>query len=304
MKNISLLVLAGGMGSRYKGQKQVDAVSQQNESLMEFGLYDAVKLGIKKVVFIINDQFPEKYKDHLVNVLKRKGCSAYFVEQTLTKYIPEEYEEKLASREKPLGTAHAVYCGKDIIREPFITMNADDFYGEESFNKAVKAIQDNQIDPSNYGMLAFRLKNTLSKNGSVSRGVCQLENDNLLNVEEFTSIEKHKNKIEGLNEEYERKMLDENAPVSMNFWLLHPSFFELAEKNLMEFLAHTADLSTKEFYLPGVIDHALQKEKIKVKALPTSAQWFGLTYGGDKEFVSDQIEKMKAAGKYPEKLWE
>lgn len=304
MKNISLLVLAGGMGSRYKGQKQVDAVSQQNESLMEFGLYDAVKLGIRKVVFIINDQFPEKYKDHLVNVLKRKGCSAYFVEQTLTKYIPEEYEEKLEGREKPLGTAHAVYCGKDIIREPFITMNADDFYGAQSFEKAVHAIQDNQIDENNYGMLAFRLKNTLSKNGSVSRGICKLENDNLLNVEEFTSIEKHKNKIEGLNEKYNQKAIAENAPVSMNFWLLHPSFFELAEKNLIAFLEDNADLSTKEFYLPGVIDQALKEGRIKVKAFPTSAQWFGLTYGGDKEFVTDQIEQMKAAQEYPEKLWD
>lgn len=301
---ISLVVLAGGLGSRYKGQKQIDAVSKQNESLMEFALFDAVKLGITKVVFIINDQFPEDYKDYLVNVLKKKNCSAYFVEQTLTKYIPEEFEEKLAERQKPLGTAHAVFCGKDIIREPFITMNADDFYGFESFSTAVRAIQENKIDAENYASLTFKLKNTLSNNGSVSRGICTVKNGNLLEVEEFTNIENTSEGPQGFNELLQKEKLDADAAVSMNFWVLHPSYFEWAEKDLNEFLEDHADLSSKEFYLPSVIDRALKAGEIKVKALPTAAQWFGLTYKGDKEFVSSAIEKLKEQQIYPEKLWE
>lgn len=301
---ISLVVLAGGLGSRYKGQKQVDSISRQNESLMEFALFDAVKLGITKVVFIINDQFPEDYKDYLVNVLKKKNCSVYFVEQTLTKYIPEAYEEKLAERQKPLGTAHAVYCGKDIIREPFITMNADDFYGFESFSAAVQAIQENKIDAENYALLSFKLKNTLSNNGSVSRGICTVKNGRLLEVEEFINIENTPEGPQGFNEDLQKEKLDPDAAVSMNFWVLHPSYFEFAEKDLNEFLEENSDLSSKEFYLPGVIDQALKSDQIKVKALPTAAQWFGLTYKDDKKFVSSVIEKLKEKKVYPDKLWD
>ncbi len=304
MNKISLLILAGGLGSRYQGQKQIDSISKQKESLMEFALYDAVKSGIQKFVFIINNQFPEEYKNHLIDILKKKNCSAYFVEQTLTKYIPEKYQEKLAKRKKPLGTAHAVLCAKDIIQEPFITMNADDFYARKSFEIAVKAIKENKINQENFAMLAFKLKNTLSKNGSVSRGICQLENEKLIAVEEFTKIEKNKNQLKGLNEKLEKQILKENTPVSMNFWILHPSFFALAEKEMISFLEKNKEIISKEFYLPGVIDQSLKENKIKVNVLPTSAQWFGLTYKEDKTFVEEKIAKMKAEKIYPEKLWE
>lgn len=304
MNKISLVVLAGGLGSRYNGQKQIDSVGGEKESLMEFALFDAMELGIRKVVFIINNQFPEEYKDYLVNVLGRRNCSAYFVEQTLTKYIPEEYLEKLEEREKPLGTAHAVYCGKDIIKEAFITMNADDFYGKDSFAKAIQAVNENEIDAQNYAMVAFELKNTLSKNGSVSRGICAIQNGKLIEVEEFTNIEKSSSQIEGSNMDFEQKILNPDAAVSMNFWVLHPSFFELAEKGLTDFLENHSDLSSVEFYLPNVIDQALKEKNVEVKVLSSSEKWFGLTYKGDKVFVKDKIDELKAVGKYPIKLWE
>src|SRR5699024_9397675 len=198
---------------------------------------------------------------------------------------------------------HAVFCAKEIIQEPFITMNADDFYGLESFEIAVKAIRKNKIDENNYAMLAFQLKNTLSKNGTVSRGICRFENHQLKEVEEFTSIEKQQNKNIGKNENFETETLQEKDPVYMNFWILHPSFFALAEKNLTHFFTENKDLSTKEFYLPGVIDQSLKENKIQVKVLPTSAEWFGLTYQEDKYFVKEEIEKMKKAEIYPEELW-
>lgn len=301
---ISLLILAGGMGSRYKGQKQVDAITKEKESLMEFALFDAARLGVEKFVFVINDQFPESYKDHLVNVLNKKDCSAYFVEQTLFKYIPEEFTDKIKERQKPLGTAHAVYCAKDIIKEPFITVNADDFYGPQSFEKAIQVIKEGGISENNFAMLAFRLKNTLSNNGSVSRGICEVNNGYLKDVEEFTSIEKKNNKIVGFNENYKEEILDEETQVSMNFWVLDPAFFERIENDLYRFLKENTDLSSKEFYLPGVIDNGLKEGKVQVEIVPTSSSWFGLTYRGDREMVARKIMEMKDSKTYPERLWE
>lgn len=303
INNTTLLILAGGMGSRYKGQKQIDTISENNETLMEYALYDAVKVGIRKFVFIINEMFPEAYKKTIYNLLTRQNAEVHFIEQTLDKHIPKKYLLKLSSRRKPLGTAHAVYCAKDKINGPFITMNADDFYGLETFKTARLSIDNKEVLENQYVMLAFELGNTLSENGSVSRGKCDVTNGLLYKVEEYTFIEKMENQIMGLDEEMKAKTLQKNDLVSMNFWILDPSFFQFCEKELFRFLEENSNVNTNEFYLPSVIDTVIQNKKVNVKVLATSEKWFGLTYPGDKQKVMSEIQLKKQQGVYPEKLW-
>ncbi len=302
MNDITLLVLAAGLGSRYKGQKQTDTIGNQEERLMEFALYDAQKLGIKKFVFIVNNRFPKNYKNYLKTVLGSRGCILHFVEQTLQKSIPENYKNKIEGRTKPLGTAHAVLCAQPYVTGPFITVNADDFYGFHAFEAAVNNVCQHKINADTYAMVAFRLQNTLSHNGSVSRGVCTVNRNNLKEVEEFKEIEKTGQGIYGINELGEKKELAEDTWVSMNFWVLPPSFFKLVETRLQQFL-QTANMVIAEFYLPDVINYALAENRAMVQVIPTSEQWFGLTYQGDKEAVITAISQQKKAGKYPQKLW-
>ena len=301
---VSLLILAGGMGSRYKGQKQIDILSANNETLMEFALYDAIRVGIRKFVFVINDKFPSEYKERITNLLKARGCEVYFVEQTLEKFIPEKYLTKISGRTKPLGTAHAVWCAKEVIQEAFITMNADDFYGYKTFERAFQYIEKGKISHRKFAMCAFELKNTLSENGSVSRGICTVSDNKLTNVEEFTRIERVNNNIKGLNEALKPKSLKPDARISMNFWVLMPSFFKMAARELEVFLEKHQDLSKVEFYLPSVIDKGIQNKEISVQVLPTSEKWFGLTYPGDKARVMKALAVKKKNGFYPVNLWE
>lgn len=301
---MSLLVLAAGMGSRYKGQKQADGVSEHGETLMEFALYDAVKAGVEKVVFIINDQFEEEFKNRLEENLRKKNCEVHFVIQTKEKYIPKEYLPKVESRTKPLGTAHAVLCAKEVISEPFMTINADDFYGRNTYEIAVEAVNSGKINSRNYAMMGFRLKNTLSKNGPVSRGICQVENQKLTEIKEFSGIQKMDGIVSGLNEEGQKETLDENNLISMNFWVLDSSFMDLAEKELIHFLERLEPGSNEEFYLPKTVDTALRKNIAQVSVLPTNAHWFGLTFPDDKELVVKSIADLKAKEVYPNKLWD
>lgn len=304
MDKTSLLILAGGMGSRYRGSKQIDTVGSGNESLMEFALFDALKIGIRKFVLIINSEFPEDYKIRLQKVIEANDAELNFVIQQPDTLIPERYHSKLQNRKKPLGTGHAVYCAKDVIDGPFVTINADDYYGRQSFENAAELIKNHQISDQFFGMTAFELQNTLSENGSVSRGICRLNGELLESVEEFTSIQKFNNQISGQNKKGESKELNQNDLVSMNFWILDTSFFRLAEDELTEFLENTEDLSKSEFYLPSVIDKAIRQNRIRVRVLKTSEKWFGLTYREDKENVIGEIEAMQSKGIYPKKLWQ
>ncbi|NLN32941.1 MAG: dTDP-glucose pyrophosphorylase [Flavobacteriaceae bacterium] len=302
MNKISLLILAGGMGSRYKGQKQVDTISQK-ETLLEFALYDAIQSGVQKFVFIINSKFPKEYKSRLEKILTERKSEFYFLEQKTDNFIPNEFQLKLAKRKKPLGTAHAVLCAKEIINEPFITMNADDFYGKDSFESAVNFIRKTGNSDSKFGTVAFKLKNTLSENGTVSRGICKVENQLLKEVEEFVSIEKSGDEIKGLDKENLISKLNENDFVSMNFWILKPSFFSVIENEFYEFLVENEDLSQREFYLPSVIDKGIHEKKFEVEVHTTNEKWFGLTYPEDKSLVVREIEKLKSEGVYPKNLW-
>lgn len=302
MSKISLLILAAGMGSRYKGQKQIDTITDYNESLLEFALYDALQVGIRKFVFIINNQFPEDFQQKLNQIAKNNSFEIHFVIQTIDKYIPLSFLPKLNGRIKPLGTAHAILCAKEIIQEVFITINADDFYGRQSYAEAINMINQQQIDENNYGMIAFKLINTLSENGAVSRGVCSIRDQKLISIEEFTNIYKKALVIQGKDENLNTQTLHEADLVSMNFWILHPSFFKFAQYNLLKFLNAHEDLSTIEFYLPSVINYAIHHH-VNLRVSQSSEKWFGLTYREDKTIVTNEISKRKGLKEYPNKLW-
>lgn len=303
MNKMSLLILAGGMGSRYKGQKQIDELSENGETLMEFAIYDALKMGIAKFVFIVNNQFPEEYKNKLIQIIESREAELHFIEQKLDSHIPENYLSLLKDRKKPLGTAHAVLCAKEVIQESFITMNADDFYGQATFQKAVEHIQSGKINTDNYAMLGFELERTLSDNGSVSRGICSLKGSQLYSVEEFTHIQKEKDAIYGMSEELKPKKLEAKSMTSMNFWVLDFSFFEKAERDLKDFLKNLKQPLSAEFYLPSVVDKAIRLKEVEVEVIPTSEKWFGLTYPGDRAVVVEELIQQKEADIYPKSLW-
>lgn len=302
MNKISLLILAAGMGSRYQGQKQIDGVGRNGESLMEYALYDALQVGISKFVFVVNAQFPDELKQKFIRILDKQNAEIHFVTQTIDKFIPNEFKNLVKDRIKPLGTAHAVYCAKEIIKEPFLTMNADDFYGRESFELAFE--HATSIQATHYAMISFQLNRTLSEHGSVARGICSLEQNQLMDVEEVTSIELKDGKITGRNMRNQIIELKGDEQVSMNFWLLHPSYFGICERALSQFFAQKeVDWQKVEFYLPELINREIHQKKLSVRVLNTDEQWFGMTYRDDKTKVMQEIAQRQADGIYPTKLW-
>jgi UTP-glucose-1-phosphate uridylyltransferase len=300
MNKISLLILAGGLGSRYNGQKQVDKITEA-ETLMEFALYDALQLGIKKFIFIINNQFPTDYKLHLNEILTKKQAEVYFLIQEKSIYVPEAFHIKIKNRIKPLGTAHAVLCAKDSIHEPFITINADDFYGRNSFRLGIEFAK--KMEGDEFGIIGFELGKTLSENGKVSRGICEIENGNLVSVKEHLNIQKKEEIIQANDESGKGVTLNESDIVSMNLWVLSPKFFEFALNEFVEFLENIQNPESEEFYLPTVIDRAIHQQKIRVKVLKSDEKWMGLTYSEDKNWVKKEIQELKVKGIYPYKLW-
>jgi UTP-glucose-1-phosphate uridylyltransferase len=300
MNKISLLILAGGLGTRYKGQKQVDKITE-TETLMEFALFDALNVGIQKFVFIINDQFPTDYRIYLNEILTQNQAEVHFVLQEKNAFVPIKFQNKIKDRNKPLGTAHAVLCAKEIINEPFITMNADDFYGRMSFQLAIEFVRNRTRNE--FGIIGFELGNTLSENGKVSRGICEIELGYLKSVKEHLNIQKREDSIIALNEKLENVELKNSDVVSMNFWVLHPSYFEFAEEGFLAFLENSHDLTKDEFYLPFVIDQAIQEEKVQVNVEKSSEKWMGLTYYEDKNSVQIEIQLLKEKGIYPQNLW-
>lgn len=295
------MILAGGLGSRFKGHKQTSFVSNQ-ETLMEFALYDALQLGCRKYVLIIHAEFPENYKNRISRILKQHNSEIHFIVQTNQKFLPNVSIIQNNPRKKPLGTAHAVLCAKDVISEPFITMNADDFYGYQSFRNAFQFIQKIK-NSSECAMVAYDLEKTLSDSGSVSRGICEVENGYLKSVNEFTEIQQKKEIIRGKNEKGKEEILGNHDKTSMNFWILQPVFFEWAQILFNEFLSKSNNLIDAEFYLPSVIDHAIKEKLVQVSVLETPEKWFGMTYPEDREKVIKEIQERKIRGQYPTELW-
>jgi dTDP-glucose pyrophosphorylase len=296
----TLLVLAAGMASRYGSMKQIQAFGPGGETIMEYSIYDAIRAGFGKVVFVIRKDFEENFKSIFEPKLKDRIKTGY-VDQELT-FFTEGFEIP-KDRTKPWGTAHAVLCAKDVIKEPFAVINADDFYGRDAFEKAAKFLTT-EVSPDNFCIIGYELPKTLSENGTVSRGVCEVnEKGELIGINERTKIYREGDKI--VYEESDGKHeVPESSKASMNFWGFDPSVFSFIEDLFHKFLKEKANADPKaEFFIPIVGDAFIKSGKGKIKVIPTSAQWFGVTYKEDAPTVKKDIQQLVANGEYPSSLW-
>ena len=295
----TLLILAAGMASRYGSMKQIQGFGPSGETIMDYSIYDAIRAGFKKVVFIIRKDFADDFKNIFEPKLKGKVATDY-VYQDLKSYtgnypVPEE-------RTKPWGTAHAVLCAKEAIREPFAVINADDFYGRDAFEKAYKFLTTD-VSPSLYCIIGYQLKKTLSENGTVSRGVCVVDQaGNLVSIAERTKIYQDGDRI--TYEENEKKFdVPFDSQVSMNFWGFDPSVFAYTEKIFHEFLKEQGANPKAEFFIPIIGDKLIKEGKGNIKVIPTSSQWFGVTYKEDAPGVQASLNALIEKGEYPKSLW-
>jgi len=300
--NPTLLILAAGLGSRYGGLKQLEQIGPSGETLMDYSIYDAKRAGFGKVVFVIRKSFEEEFRKHLLSKYS-EVIEVDFVFQELD-MLPDGYSVPIG-RTKPYGTGHAVLMAQSKINTPFVVINADDFYGKDSFQAVASFL--NALDDDNkirYCLLAYKLKNTLSDHGSVSRGLCYLDkNDYLINIEEHTKIYFENNKIISIGKDNQKFELSENAPVSMNLMGFTPSAFNYFRYYFNEFIENNKNSLTAELYLPEVVSKIIKSGSAKVRVLPSNEKWFGVTYKEDKEIVVENIKQMIKNGIYPKKLW-
>src|SRR5690554_2489650 len=300
MNKPTLLILAAGVGSRYGGNKQIDGFGPKGETIMEYSIFDAVRAGFGKVVFIVREEILEMVKEVFLPRLQGK-IEVDFVVQSLNSHLPEAYFHP--DRKKPFGTAHAVLCAKDVIQEPFAVINADDFYGREAFDALGKFLST-QVQPALHCMVGYAIKNVLSDNGTVSRGVCEVnESNQLVGMVERTAIAREGERIlsRGEGEELE---IAPDTPVSMNCWGFHPSFFEATENLWSSFLSENHENLKSEFYIPMVANSLITEKKAAIEILEGGKVWFGVTYPEDKTEVINMLGKLHAAGDYPDKLWQ
>lgn len=303
MTEATLLILAGGLGSRYKGKKQIDPMGPAGECLMEYSIYDAARAGFTQLVLIINDYFNDTTKEYFIKIAKTAGLQLDFVVQKLDSFVPEEHRTKLDNRLKPWGTAHATYVARDVIKNPFVVINADDYYNKHAFKKAFDLIRQGKIAEGQYGMVAYPLSGTMSDNGTVSRGVCTIKDGFLKTVVEHTKIQKEDDKIVGLNGQDVPTQLASDTLVSMNFWVLDPSIFRVLQRKFDLFLS---DLKTEttEWYIPFVIDEMIHEDDLDVVVEVSKDRWFGVTYPADKPGVVQSLQNMVEKGLYPTPLWQ
>ena len=295
----TLVLLAAGMGSRYGGLKQLDEVGPNGEAIIDYSLFDAIRAGFGKVVFIIRKDFADEFKSRFDKKLKGK-IEVEYVYQELTD-IPAPFTIP-DGRQKPWGTGHAIRSARNAVNTPFAAINADDFYGPEAYQVMANFLK-NEANETYYSMVGYKLSNTLSENGSVSRGLCITDKDNNLNdIDELTKISIEKSGIV-YEKDGDKKELTGDETVSMNFWGFHPSLFQHLEKGFVDFLEKEGKEMKSEFFIPMHVDDLIKDEKAKVKVLKSNAQWFGVTYKEDKPDVIQNITKLISEGKYPEKLW-
>ena len=296
----TLLILAAGMGSRYGGLKQVEPVGPNGETILEYSIFDAIRAGFGKVVFVIRESFAADFKARFEPKLKGK-IEIEYVYQELDK-LPQGFELP-AGREKPWGTGHAVLMAKDVINEPFAAINADDFYGAEAY-RVVASYLSKSVQPGKYAMIGYQLDKTLSEFGSVSRGICIADSHNkLTKITETHKIRQEGEKLLCESENNPAAELTGKEIVSMNFWGFHPSIFQNTENQFIDFLKKNIDQPKSEFYIPFVVFEMIQQGQVEVEVLKADSPWFGVTYKDDKPFVIEQIRGLTDRGIYREKLW-
>ncbi len=301
MSKASLVIMAAGMGSRYGGVKQIAGVGPGGEILMEYAVFDALRAGFDKVVFIVTEALIEGLKEKFGGALARRGVETAFAVQDYSSLpafyrVPEE-------RVKPFGTAHAVLCARDAIQEPFAVINADDYYGTDAFRAIMGAMPS--LSEKRACMVGYKLRNTVSEHGTVTRGVCTVADDKLRSVTETFKIACFPDgTIRDTAQDPEGKLLNGDAVVSMNFWGFHPSFFDALEEYLNRFLKSLAPGDLKsECLLPALVDERIRSGAMSVDVLHTDARWFGMTYKEDHALVQAEIARLHGEGVYPPKLW-
>lgn len=296
----TLLILAAGMGSRYGGLKQLDQMGPNGETIIEYSVYDAIQAGFGKVVFVIRRDIEPAFREALGDKFAQHIEVAY-VHQELDN-IPAGIEVP-AERTKPWGTGHAVLVAADQIQEPFLMINADDFYGREAYVAAAEFLSNVHVAESTWCLIGYQVKNTLSDFGTVSRGTCQVdENGFLTHIVERTKIGKEDGKIVDFATE-DKEELDPNAPVSMNMMGFSPTVFDTCRTYFEEFIRENYTQPKAEFYIPEVMGRAIKEGSATVKLLTSEANWFGVTYQDDKPIVQQNLQELTNSGKYPSPLW-
>lgn len=295
----TLLILAAGMASRYGSLKQIQQFGPSGETIIDYSIYDAIRAGFGKIVFVIRENFAEEFKEIFEPKLKGKVETAY-VFQDMTAFVNGHTVP--ADRTKPWGTAHAVLCAKGAINEPFAVINADDFYGRDAFEK-MAAFLTGECAADKYSVVGYELGKTISEYGSVSRGVCEVnDSGNLSGITERTKIYIDNGKI--VYEEGDKKVeLGPKTPVSMNFWGFAPSVFPISETLFDQFLEQKIADPKSEFFIPIVVDQFIASGTGSVKVIPTSSQWFGVTYKEDAPGVQTSLSALVNKGEYPDNLW-
>lgn len=301
MKKHTLVILAAGMGSRYGGLKQLDKMSEDGDTIIDFSLYDAIEAGFKKVVFIIRESFKDDFKKIYDERLKGK-VEVEYVCQELDK-IPAGFEVD-AERVKPWGTGHATLMIKEVVDGNFIVINGDDFYSKGAFKTIIKELDVLDENSHNMCMVGYNLKNTISENGYVSRGECFVNNKNeLTNIIERTHIEEIDGQIQRKSDEGNFVPMSADSIVSMNFWGFTPRYLEVLESEFKIFLAQSSKELKSEFFIPTVVNKIIESGKGAVKVLTSNAKWMGVTYAEDRPTVVEAINKLKTDKVYPKNLW-
>lgn len=296
----TLLILAAGIGSRYGGLKQVDGIGPNNEAILEFSVFDALRAGFGKVVFVIRKDIETEFRTRIGRKIERQIAVEYAFQEmdTALDWLPE-----VPPRKKPWGTAHAILSARACIGEPFAAINADDFYGAQAFEALGRFLQQ-ECSPSDYGMVAYRLANTLSENGSVSRGQCTVDADGyLVDVTERTKIDRFPEGICYVDDEGARHPLPDDMLASMNFWGFHHTIFEALETQFRAFVMANMEKPKAEFYIPTAVNTLLNAGAIRVRVMSSENPWYGVTYPEDKNTVEKALKEMVGNGEYPAGLW-
>jgi NDP-sugar pyrophosphorylase family protein len=296
----TLLILAAGMGSRFGGLKQVEPVGPNGEAIIDYSIYDAVRAGFGKVVFVIREHFADDFRKIFDPKLNGK-IEVEYVFQELD-ILPEGFTLP-EGREKPWGTAHAILVARNIVNEPFCALNADDYYGFNAY-KTMAEFLNSSTDPYEYAMVGYKLSNTLSDFGSVSRGICEVnQNDLLQKIVETTKILKKDDRIISLEPDGSEVELTGSESASMNMWGFKPTVFDILEEKFKVFLENHIHEAKSEIYIPSVVFDMISEGNANVKVLKADSPWFGVTYREDKPIVVEKIQKLTDAGAYPEKLF-
>lgn len=304
MKNSpALVVMAAGMGSRYGGLKQIDPLGPNGQIILDYSIYDAYKAGFSRVIFVIKPELEQAFED-AIGSKTRKYMQVDYAFQTLENLPDGLIAPK--GRVKPLGTGHAVYCAGSLLDVPFAVINADDFYGCDAFKSIYDFLSTTRDDEKySYCMVGYKVENTLTENGTVSRGICTSDNDGFLSsIIERTAIKKDENGIIRYSQDDESGIIKEGTPVSMNMWGFTPSFTKELKNMLFDFFENALPQNPEkaEFYLPHAVDTLIHNGKATAKLLTTDSRWFGVTYREDKPSVQKALRDMTNAGEYPENL--